>query len=213
MVSAFVFRQREMAWTRSQRRRHGDETGDGGMDQNAEQVVNLLIQKKWHISFAESCTGGLAAAALVDVPNASLVLDVSFVTYASEAKVRVLGVRQETIDRFTVVSGPVAREMAAGAARVGGLFTGRSTHLVARRAEAEGGNRSAADHLHTRNLVRTAGETPERPGRFPLAAHRIHPAQSAGLGAVRPAKNPRLRHPEVVQKARTLTTLRVIIVV
>ena len=88
------------------------------MDQNAEQVVNLLIQKKWHISFAESCTGGLAAAALVDVPNASLVLDVSFVTYASEAKVRVLGVRQETIDRFTVVSGPVAREMAAGAARV-----------------------------------------------------------------------------------------------
>ena len=76
------------------------------MDQNAEQVVNLLIQKKWHISFAESCTGGLAAAALVDVPNASLVLDVSFVTYASEAKVRVLGVRQETIDRFTVVSGP-----------------------------------------------------------------------------------------------------------
>ena len=34
------------------------------MDQNAEQVVNLLIQRKWHISFAESCTGGLAAAAL-----------------------------------------------------------------------------------------------------------------------------------------------------
>lgn len=89
------------------------------MDQNAEQVVNLLIQRKWHISFAESCTGGLAAAALVDVPNASRVLDVSFVTYASEAKVRVLGVRQETIDRFSVVSEPVAREMAEGAALAG----------------------------------------------------------------------------------------------
>ena len=52
----------------------------------AEKVVELLIQKNYTISFAESCTGGKAAAAIVDVADASKVLNASFVTYANQAK-------------------------------------------------------------------------------------------------------------------------------
>ena len=52
-----------------------------------EQVVNKLIEKNYHISFAESCTGGLCCGTLVNVSNASRVLDMSFVTYANEAKI------------------------------------------------------------------------------------------------------------------------------
>ncbi len=79
-------------------------------------VVELLIAKGWHISFAESCTGGLAAARLVSVPDASRVLDASFVTYANEAKVSCLGVLPESIRQYGVVSESVAEEMARGVA-------------------------------------------------------------------------------------------------
>lgn len=80
-------------------------------------VVAKLIEKGYHISFAESCTGGLAAAALVSVADASKVLDVSFVTYANEAKVKYLHVREETIAECGVVSEEAAAQMAEGVAR------------------------------------------------------------------------------------------------
>ena len=48
-----------------------------------EQVVKKLIEKNFHISFAESCTGGMCCGTIVNVANASKVLDVSFVTYAN----------------------------------------------------------------------------------------------------------------------------------
>lgn len=83
----------------------------------AERTVNLLMERKWKISFAESCTGGLASAALVEVPNASAVFEASVVTYANEAKVRYAGVDPETIAEHGVVSEEVAGQMAAGAAR------------------------------------------------------------------------------------------------
>ena len=82
-----------------------------------EQVVALLQEKCFHISFAESCTGGLCAARLVDVPSASAVFDAGFVTYANEAKVKYLGVKPETIESYGVVSEPVAGQMAEGVAK------------------------------------------------------------------------------------------------
>ena len=82
-----------------------------------EKAVEKLINKGLHISFAESCTGGLCSGALVSVADASKVLDVSFVTYANEAKMRFLGVKEATINEFGVVSEEVAGEMAAGVAR------------------------------------------------------------------------------------------------
>lgn len=87
-------------------------------------VVNKLIEKGYHISFAESCTGGLAAATLVSVADASRVLDVSFVTYANDAKVKYLGVSEDTIEEFGVVSEEVGGQMAAGVARQAGSEIG-----------------------------------------------------------------------------------------
>ena len=82
-----------------------------------EQVVNKLLKLGYHISFAESCTGGLCCGNLVNVTNASKVLDVSFVTYANEAKMEFLGVNTDTILKYGVVSEQVAYEMAAGVAQ------------------------------------------------------------------------------------------------
>lgn len=79
-----------------------------------EEVVEKLIEKGYHISFAESCTGGLCCGTLVNVTNASKVLDVSFVTYANEAKIKFLGVGADTILSSGVVSEQVAGEMAKG---------------------------------------------------------------------------------------------------
>lgn len=87
-------------------------------------VVDKLIQKNYHISFAESCTGGMATAALVSIADASKVLDVSFVTYANEAKMKYLGVKDETIEQFGVVSEEVARQMAEGVAKEAGSEVG-----------------------------------------------------------------------------------------
>lgn len=83
---------------------------------NTEKLVNLLIEKNWRISAAESCTGGMFAAGIVDVPNASKVFDASFVTYAEWAKSKFVSVNEETIEKFTVVSNEVALQMAKGAA-------------------------------------------------------------------------------------------------
>ena len=81
-----------------------------------EQVVNKLIDRGFHISFAESCTGGLCCGTLVNVSNASKVLDMSFVTYANEAKVELINVNPETIENYGVVSEQVAEEVCKGVA-------------------------------------------------------------------------------------------------
>lgn len=89
-----------------------------------EMVVSKLIQNDYHISFAESCTGGLATATLVSVADASKVLDSSFITYANEAKMRYLGVKKSTICAYGVVSEEVAHEMAEGVAKESGSEVG-----------------------------------------------------------------------------------------
>ncbi len=89
-----------------------------------ELLVEKLIEKNFHISFAESCTGGMCCGTIVNVPNASRVLDMSFVTYADYAKTELLGVAQQSIDDFGVVSEQVAREMARGVASKAGSDIG-----------------------------------------------------------------------------------------
>lgn len=82
-----------------------------------ETLVALLIQKGYHIAFAESCTGGMVCARIVNVPNASKVLNSSFITYSNDAKINVLDVNPVTLEKHGAVSEEVAREMASGAAR------------------------------------------------------------------------------------------------
>ena len=95
------------------------------------KVVSLLKEKGYKVSFAESCTGGAAAARLVSIPDASYVLDSSFVTYANEAKIKYLGVSPDTIDAHGVVSEEVAREMALGVAQTSSAEIGVSVSGIA----------------------------------------------------------------------------------
>ncbi|MEM7076788.1 MAG: CinA family protein [Pseudomonadota bacterium] len=67
------------------------------------------------IATAESCTGGMVAAALTDVPGSSDVVDRGFVTYSNAAKCEMLGVAETTLQAYGAVSEPIAREMAGGA--------------------------------------------------------------------------------------------------
>lgn len=83
--------------------------------ENTEKLVNLLIEKKLHITTAESCTGGMVASRIVDVANASKVFNVAYVTYANEAKEKYLNVDSKTIEKYGVVSEEVTKQMALGA--------------------------------------------------------------------------------------------------
>ncbi|MBQ8546453.1 MAG: CinA family protein [Clostridia bacterium] len=89
-----------------------------------ERLVNILREKKYHVSFAESCTGGLVAATLVSVTDASSVFCESVVTYSSEAKIKRLGVKKEVIDFLGVVSEDVAGAMAQGVCNLTGAEVG-----------------------------------------------------------------------------------------
>ncbi len=81
----------------------------------ARAVVALLTREKLMISTAESCTGGLVAALITEVPGSSGVFERGFITYSNAAKCDLLGVPATLIGRFGAVSGEVAVAMASGA--------------------------------------------------------------------------------------------------
>ena len=81
----------------------------------AEAVIAAATDRGLTLATAESCTGGLVAAALTGVPGSSAVVDRGFVTYSNAAKTQLLGVPADVIDRSGAVSQPVAEAMAAGA--------------------------------------------------------------------------------------------------
>lgn len=81
----------------------------------AQDIVTAYTARGWMIATAESCTGGLVAAAITDISGSSAVLDRGFVTYSNAAKVAMLGVAPATLDAHGAVSEETAREMATGA--------------------------------------------------------------------------------------------------
>ena len=81
----------------------------------ARRVVESNRQRGKKIVIAESCTGGLIAAALTEIPGSSDVFQAAFVTYANEAKIDMLGVSQDVLETFGAVSIAVAWSMAQGA--------------------------------------------------------------------------------------------------
>ena len=89
-----------------------------------EQLVHRLIDLNLYISCAESCTGGMLAARIVNVANASKVLKVSFVTYAEESKQTFCHVSASTLSEYGVVSEAVAGEMAKGVSDTSGAEVG-----------------------------------------------------------------------------------------
>lgn len=88
------------------------------------ELVKKLIDKKLKISTAESCTGGLLAEKITQVSGASEIFDESIVTYSNEAKMRELGVKSETLERFGAVSYDTAYEMCTGICRRTGADIG-----------------------------------------------------------------------------------------
>ncbi len=80
----------------------------------APELGQLLIEKGWMFACAESCTGGLLAAAMTDTAGSSQWFDRGFVTYSNAAKVEQLQVSEDTLERFGAVSEETAMEMAAG---------------------------------------------------------------------------------------------------
>lgn len=78
------------------------------------KLVELLKNKNYSISFAESCTCGLLASKIGNVPGASDVFNESYVTYANLSKIKILGVREETLETYGAVSCQTALEMSKG---------------------------------------------------------------------------------------------------
>ncbi len=85
-----------------------------------EAVIEKLKEKHMKVATAESCTGGLIAKRITDVPGASEVFDCGIISYANEIKHRVLGVSEDDLNKYGAVSEPVARQMARGALKVSG---------------------------------------------------------------------------------------------
>ncbi|WP_163272751.1 CinA family protein [Chelativorans alearense] len=81
----------------------------------ARRVLQACEERGLMIATAESCTGGMIAAAITDLAGASNVLERGFVTYSNEAKVEMLGVSPQTLGAHGAVSEETALEMAAGA--------------------------------------------------------------------------------------------------
>lgn len=79
-----------------------------------EKIADILISKKLTISTVESCTGGLLSSKLTDISGSSAFIHLNFITYANEAKHKILGVSLETLDTLGAVSEECAKEMAIG---------------------------------------------------------------------------------------------------
>ena len=84
---------------------------------SAQEVFDALKLRRLKIATAESCTGGMIAAAITDIPGSSDVFDRGFVTYSNSAKSDMLGVPADLIAQHGAVSKEVARAMAEGAIR------------------------------------------------------------------------------------------------
>ena len=85
------------------------------INNRTSNILKLCKQKGVTIVTAESCTGGLIAGCLTDTPGSSSVIEGGFVTYSNQAKVSMLSVKLEQLDKYGAVSEEVARSMAEGA--------------------------------------------------------------------------------------------------
>ena len=85
------------------------------INSKASSILKVCKQKGITIITAESCTGGLIAGCLTEIPGSSSVIEGGFVTYSNKAKVSMLSVKLEQLDQYGAVSEEVARSMAEGA--------------------------------------------------------------------------------------------------
>ncbi len=84
------------------------------------RVFQLCRARGFTLTTAESCTGGMVAAAITDIPGSSDVFDRGFVTYSNEAKMALLGVSKDLLAQYGAVSAECAKAMALGALNAAG---------------------------------------------------------------------------------------------
>lgn len=125
----------------------------------ADEIVELLRQRGQSLATAESCTGGLIAGAITAIPGSSQMFFGGYVTYANEAKVRMLGVGTATLDRHGAVSEQTVREMAEGARTAAGTDWAISVSGV---AGPGGGSQEKPVGLVYFGLARAEGTTHRR---------------------------------------------------
>ena len=105
-----------------------------------KRVIEKLRERGLMLATAESCTGGLCAKRLTDVAGASQVFCGGVVSYTNDVKMRLLGVKEETLAQFGAVSGETAREMAEGVRQATGADVAVSVTGVAGPSSDEMGN-------------------------------------------------------------------------
>lgn len=109
------------------------------MNHQLQSVLRYLQDNGLKLVTAESCTAGMIASLLADEPGSGSWLECAFVTYSPQAKIGLLGVRQETIDRYNLTSEEVAREMAEGALKASRANVAIADTGVAGPGNGEGG--------------------------------------------------------------------------
>lgn len=95
------------------------------------EVVRLLKAHGMKVTTAESCTGGLLAGTILNVPGASACYEEGHITYSNAAKEKILGVSHETLKTYGAVSSQTAKEMAFGAAKTAGADAALSVTGIA----------------------------------------------------------------------------------
>ena len=96
-----------------------------------ELLVKKLIEKSYKVSTAESCTGGLVAATIINVSGSSAVIDEAHITYSNESKMKYLNVEKEVLDNYGAVSEECAIQMAKGVAFLANSNIGLATTGIA----------------------------------------------------------------------------------
>jgi nicotinamide-nucleotide amidase len=139
---------------------------------DAEALLAELQARGATLATAESCTGGLIAAALTAIPGSSATVLAGYVTYSNEAKTRMVGVPAAMIQGFGAVSEPVARRMAEGA-----LADSGASLAVSCTGIAGPGGGSAAKPVGLVHLA-CAGA-----GRATLAEHHVFPGDRTAIRA------------------------------
>lgn len=103
---------------------YGDLVYGVDVDSLQQVVVQMLRERGMKIGLAESCTAGLIAKRITEIPGSSEVLECGIVSYSNRIKEKLLGVSPETIEKYGVISAETAAEMAVGAWRVSGADIG-----------------------------------------------------------------------------------------
>lgn len=105
---------------------------------SAEETVELLKKSNLKVATAESCTGGMVSAYITSVSGVSNVFEMGICSYSCRIKNEILGVNQETLDRYGAISENTAREMAENIRKISGADLGVSVTGVAGPDSSEG---------------------------------------------------------------------------